>query len=870
MKSKVGQLLAVASLVVVVALAGGGSVGAAPSNDNFANAAVLTAGGGSLATDNTGATKEAGEPDSAGDQGGASLWYRWTPDFSGYASIDTSGSTVDTLLSAYTNTGASFSTLNFVASNDDALSSTTSSRICFPVLANAATYLISVDGYDGDAGPIALNWGPKTDSAPCPMLPGGVSPSQPKVGDHLAFSPANFAVPGAGSETFQWFRCVEEECIAIDGATDGGYTVTPRDVGTVIRVDSEITNASGTALNTSDPTGVVATMPQTHANGRIFWAGDFGNSGAALGVRSMFADTSNESTIVSTGSIVVNPAPSPDGTQVAYVAAPNDIRVMNADGSGDFDLGVAGFDPTWSPDGSRIAFLGSSGIEVVDLDDLSNVVRLVPFPRSGPPGGLSNIDWSPDGTKLVFSYAPPGQTGGIAVARADGRGSVTQLTTPNGILDDFPAWSPDGTRIAFDRFTNCCPGDGNVYVMNADGTNQTLLFDGDANHIAEEGLDWSPDGTSIVFSRVDNGSSSELFTIPAAGGSATRLTFNSHRDDRPAWAPLASFELDVSRSGSGSGTVTSSTGGISCGSSCSAVFVDPASVALTAKAAAGSTFGGWTGDCSGTGVCTVSMSGPHTVGAVFNAASSSGGGAGGGGGGGGGGGSSSLALSVSPSSQTVASGAAANWTISVTNAGGAYLYAVGVRDAIAPGCGIPSSFADTASLMAPGVTISYGCSLSNVTSSLTNTVVATATTGPGDVLTQTATATVTVQAPPAAPTPSGGGTTTAPRAPSSIHRVTGTSRADRLIGTAAADVINGLGGSDSINGGKGNDTLNGGAGNDTITGGPGRDTIAGGSGRDLISARDHARDSINCGSGRDLVYADKGDRVARNCEVVQR
>src|SRR5262249_34586048 len=156
----------------------------------------------------------------------------------------------------------------------------------------------------------------------------------------------------------------------------------------------------------------------------------------------------------------------------------------------------------------------------------------------------------------------------------------------------------------------------------------------------------------------------------------------------------------------------------------------------------------------------------------------------------------------------------ASWTITLTNTGGAYLYAVGVRDAAAPGCGIPSSFADSASFMAPGVTISYSCSLPGVSSSLTNTVVATATTGPGDVLTQTAAAAVTVQAPPvAAPAPQ------TPRAPSTatkLHTITGTSHADRLIGTAAADLINGLGGNDSINGGKGNDTLNGNAGNDVI------------------------------------------------------
>jgi hypothetical protein len=129
-------------------------------------------------------------------------------------------------------------------------------------------------------------------------------------------------------------------------------------------------------------------------------------------------------------------------------------------------------------------------------------------------------------------------------------------------------------------------------------------------------------------------------------------------------------------------------------------------------------------------------------------------GGGGGGVGGGGGGSSSLGLTVSPPSQTIAGGSTAGWTISVTNTGGAYLYAVGVSGP-APGCGIPSAYAETAGFMAPGVTVSYACALAGVTASFGNTVTASATTGPGPVITATATASVTVQTastPPPAPT----------------------------------------------------------------------------------------------------------------------
>jgi hypothetical protein len=74
----------------------------------------------------------------------------------------------------------------------------------------------------------------------------------------------------------------------------------------------------------------------------------------------------------------------------------------------------------------------------------------------------------------------------------------------------------------------------------------------------------------------------------------------------------------VNKSGTGSGTVSSSPAGISCGATCSASFASGASVTLTATAAAGSTFAGWGGACSGTAACTVSMSAAQTVIATFS------------------------------------------------------------------------------------------------------------------------------------------------------------------------------------------------------------------------------------------------------------
>src|SRR5207244_3575948 len=75
-----------------------------------------------------------------------------------------------------------------------------------------------------------------------------------------------------------------------------------------------------------------------------------------------------------------------------------------------------------------------------------------------------------------------------------------------------------------------------------------------------------------------------------------------------------SFALTVSKAGTGSGTVTSSPAGITCGATCSASFASGTAVTLTAASAAGSTFTGWSGGgCSGTGACTVTVSAATTV-----------------------------------------------------------------------------------------------------------------------------------------------------------------------------------------------------------------------------------------------------------------
>jgi hypothetical protein len=131
-----------------------GNPTAPPFNDNFSGAQTLLGGFTSVAGVNSYATKQAGEPNHAGNAGGHSVWYQWTAVDTKPVTIDTIGSTFDTLLGVYT--GSSVSALTTVASNDDIIPGTnTASRVTFNATAGVV-YNIAVDGFNGATGSIVL------------------------------------------------------------------------------------------------------------------------------------------------------------------------------------------------------------------------------------------------------------------------------------------------------------------------------------------------------------------------------------------------------------------------------------------------------------------------------------------------------------------------------------------------------------------------------------------------------------------------------------------------------------------------------------------------------------------------------------------
>jgi len=128
------------------------------SNDDFADAIRISGSSGLVTGSNVIATKEAGEPNHAGNLGGKSVWWKWTAPSSGTVNIDTHGSDFDTILAVYR--GTSVSNLTEVASNDDDGSANYNSGVSFGAV-NGVLYYIAVDGYyssgSADSGNLVLN-----------------------------------------------------------------------------------------------------------------------------------------------------------------------------------------------------------------------------------------------------------------------------------------------------------------------------------------------------------------------------------------------------------------------------------------------------------------------------------------------------------------------------------------------------------------------------------------------------------------------------------------------------------------------------------------------------------------------------------------
>ena len=250
---------------------------------------------------------------------------------------------------------------------------------------------------------------------------------------------------------------------------------------------------------------------------------------------------------------------SPDGTEVAVnsglgIPCPptctGNTVIVNPD-TGDHRVirpegipAVSNFCSIWSPDATHFACDGEN-----DDDPSVNGVYAV---RSSDGGGLTRItnarggtdlpiDYSPDGTQIVFGHTGPFHTcdkrSVLYVVNVDGSG--LHRITPWGFCDDDGSWSPDGTKIAFASGERL----GKIYVVHPDGTGLVQIPIPVSGESGLGDVSWSPDGTKIafiLFSRRAPGTRQEgIYTANANGTDLQQVTSSPTFDHEVDWGPHA-------------------------------------------------------------------------------------------------------------------------------------------------------------------------------------------------------------------------------------------------------------------------------------------------------------------------------------------
>src|SRR6266536_3534413 len=231
--------------------------------------------------------------------------------------------------------------------------------------------------------------------------------------------------------------------------------------------------------------------------------------------------------------------------RIAFSAGPHpheDVYAVNADGSGlrrlTNDPG-ADFDPSWSPDGRRIAYRhegrgGDSTAEIYVMNANGSQQRNL----TRRPGQDHSPAWSPDGRRIAFASVRGGPMPSIWVMNADG----SKQRGVGRVFGEYQAWSPDGRKIAFDRNT-FGPTGWDIWVVDADGSHPRPLI---ASRADEQGAAWSPDGKTIAYGS-GRGAPPNYTRIwlANADGSGQHLSQNGLANARPgrSAAPTCSLRL---------------------------------------------------------------------------------------------------------------------------------------------------------------------------------------------------------------------------------------------------------------------------------------------------------------------------------------
>jgi Tol biopolymer transport system component len=248
----------------------------------------------------------------------------------------------------------------------------------------------------------------------------------------------------------------------------------------------------------------------------------------------------------------------PDGRDIAYrIRKPLqpvnfEVSRMTAAGTGHTRLtfspeGEAASQPTWFPDRSRMLFRRSRPRQSEMWTMGVNGEDPTPVP-SDPPNHQFYPSVSPDGTTLLFATtkSPTGDTDRGIETMPVGGGPVTTLFDFPGVYDSAPAWSPDGTKIAFESRLDVLGanpgGDMEIWVMNADGSEPRMLTRNEGTH--DEGPAWSPDGTMLAYSSGPTNLTVDINVMSADGVHLRTLTDYPGRDESPDWQAIPAPDTD--------------------------------------------------------------------------------------------------------------------------------------------------------------------------------------------------------------------------------------------------------------------------------------------------------------------------------------
>jgi Tol biopolymer transport system component len=237
-------------------------------------------------------------------------------------------------------------------------------------------------------------------------------------------------------------------------------------------------------------------------------------------------------------------AAEPAASTIAYIGK-DALYTANADGTNRQLVvrGVADHSSfSWSPDGQQFAFAGGherdEEIFVVNADG-SGLTQLTHTPADRKRTKFDWSDdpvWSPDGKLIAFDGARD-ETGGdsqIYLMHSDGTGR-RKLTHISAGYTWYPAWSPDGSGLLFER--DLADGRVDIYELHPNGGTRRKI----ARITNERDLCgcavWSPDGTKVAYEAAGSNGKPDIYVMNGGGSAQTRLTHSPARDENPDWSP---------------------------------------------------------------------------------------------------------------------------------------------------------------------------------------------------------------------------------------------------------------------------------------------------------------------------------------------